>query len=108
MPLRKPSEQELRFIAHMIREGKGKISAHWSDFLMVTPMDDGGMGSLLLYPEGKIVTGKTFGRTLHELEFKDEDHVAVVASLNLDEHDELFELDIWKVNFDALIRLPDV
>jgi len=110
MPLRKPSEQELRFIAYMIREGKGKgkVKDYWSETLMVAPMDDGGMGSLLLYPDGKIVTGRTFGRMLHEVEFKDADHVAVIASLNLDQHGELFELDIWKVNFDALIRLPEV
>lgn len=108
MPLRKPSEQELRFIAYMIREGKGKIAAHWSENLQVAPMDDGGMGSLLLYPEGKIIPGRAFGRTLHEVEFKDADHVAVVASLNLDQHGDLFELDIWKVNFDPLIRLPEL
>ena len=108
MPLRKPTEEELRFIQFMIREGKGKISPRWSETLMVGPMDDGGMGSLLLYPNGKIIAGRTFGRTLFEVEFKDADHVAVIASLNLDQHDELFELDIWKVNFDPLIRFPEV
>lgn len=108
MSLRKPTGRELSFITYMIREGKGKISARWSETLMVAPMDDGGMGSLLLYPEGKIVAGKIFGRTLHEIEFKDADNVAVLASLNLDQHGELFELDIWKVTFDPLVRLPDL
>ncbi len=108
MPLRKPTDEEIRFIAYMIREGKGKIRADWSASLMVGPMDDGGMGSLLLYPEGKIVGGRTFGRTLHEVEFKDADHAAVVASLNIDQHGDLFELDIWKVTFDPLIRLPEL
>jgi hypothetical protein len=108
MPLRKPSELELQFIAYMIREGKGKMRANWSDSLMVAPMDNGGMGSLLLYPDGKVIDGRRFGRTLHEVEFRDVDHVTVVAALNLDQDDELLELDIWKVNFDALIRLPIV
>ena len=108
MPLRKPSSEELRFIAFLIREGKGKVSAHWEESLMVSNMDDGGMGSLLIYPEGKIVDGRLFGRVLHEVEFKDADNIPVVASINLDQNDELFELDIWKVNFDALIRLPEV
>jgi hypothetical protein len=108
MPLRKPTDRELRFIAYMIREGKGKINPRWSDTLMVSPMDDGNMGSLLLYPNGKITTDRIFGSTLFELEFKDADHVAVVASLNLDQHGDLFELDIWKVNFDPLIQLPEL
>ena len=108
MPLRKPTDQELRFVAYMIREGKGELSARWSETLMVAPMDDGGTGSLLLYPDGRIHAGRTFGRTLHEVEFKDADHVAVVAALNLDQYGDLFELDIWKVNFDPLIRLPEV
>jgi hypothetical protein len=108
MPMRKPTDQELKFIDYLIQEAKGKISVRWSETLTVAPMDDGGMGSLLLYPEGKITTGRTFGRTLSEVEFKDADGVAVVAALNLDQHDDLFELDIWKVNFDRLIRLPEV
>ncbi len=108
MPMRKPTEQELRFIDYMIREGQGKIHKGWSENLMVAPMDDGGMGSLLLYPHGEAKQGREFGRTLFDIEFKDADNVPVVASLNLDQHGDLFELDIWKVNFDPLIRLPEV
>src|SRR5689334_6691412 len=108
MPLRKPTKEEVQFIAFMIREGKGNINDRWRETLMVAPMDDGNTGSLLLYPDGNITTGTTFGHTLFEVEFKDADRVAVVASLNLDQHGQLFELDIWKVNFDPLIRLPEV
>jgi hypothetical protein len=108
MPLRKPTQEELRFIDFMIREGKGKIHPRWSENLMVAPMDEGGTGSLLLYPDGKINPKRTIGITLFELEFKDADNVPVVASLNLDQEGDLFELDIWKVNFDPLIRLPEL
>lgn len=108
MAMRKPTDKELRFIDFMIREAKGKIQPRWSEKLMVAPMDDANMGSLLLYPEGKIIPGRDFGRMLYEIEFKDADRVTVVASLNLDQFDELFELDIWKVNFDPLIALPDL
>lgn len=108
MPLRKPSTEELRFISFLIRESKLKVSPKWEESLMVTSMDDAGLGSLLLYPNGSIVSGREFGRVLFEVEFKDTDNVPVVASLNLDQHGELFELDIWKVNFDPLIRFPEV
>ena len=108
MPLRKPTNIEMRFIAYMIREGKGNFKTNWSDKLMVAPMDDANMGSLLLYPEGSVNPDRIYGSTLYELEFKDADRVTVVASLNLDQHGDLFELDIWKVNFDPLIQLPEL
>lgn len=108
MPLRKPTDNELQFIAFMVREGNGNADAPDLETLMVVPMDDGGMGSLLLYPSGSILAGRQFGRTLFEVEFKDADRVPVVASLNLDQHGELFELDIWKVTFDPLVSFPDV
>ena len=86
MPLRKPTKEEVQFIAFMIREGKGNINDRWRETLMVAPMDDGNTGSLLLYPDGNITTGTTFGHTLFEVEFKDADRVAVVANRELSVH----------------------
>jgi hypothetical protein len=39
--------------------------------------------------------------------FKDADGVDVIASLNVDQNNELFELDIWKTTFDQLVRIPE-
>ena len=36
----------------------------------------------------------------------DEDGVVVLAALNLDKNGKLFELDLWKVNFNPLETLP--
>jgi hypothetical protein len=65
-------------------------------------MDDGGMGSLLLFPNGNIVEGRKFGKQISDLQFIDSDGVEVLASLNTDVDGNLFELDIWKTDFGML------
>ena len=42
-----------------------------------------------------------------EIQFTDTDGVEVLASLNLDQDGKPFELDVWKTDFNALIRIPD-
>jgi hypothetical protein len=69
-------------------------------------MSDGGMGSLeLLLPESQKV--RTFGSRVAELQFNDEDGVAVIASLNVDQAMLPFELDVWKTDFSPLGHIPD-
>ena len=80
------------------------IAAEWFDQVQVTPMDDGGMGSLRFLPSSP---GQTFGDEIAEVVFQDADGVVVSATLNLDEAGVPFELDIWKVDGNSLIRIPD-
>lgn len=71
--------------------------------LRVSDMDDGGMGSL------RFASGNPdpmFGRTIAEGWFMDEDGLPVMLWMNLDENDELFELDSWKVDSSPRRRLP--
>lgn len=70
----------------------------------VQEMRDGGMGSLLF--EGP--PNRLYGGTLAEAQFYDSDRTLVCASLNLDQNGKLFELDIWKVDFSPLTRIPTV
>jgi hypothetical protein len=71
--------------------------------LLVEDMEDGGMGSLLF---ASSTTKPRYGRTVSEAWFLDSDRVPVVVSLNLDQNDELFELDSWKVDFSPRRSLP--
>lgn len=41
-----------------------------------------------------------------ETQFSDADGTPVIASLNVDVYDQLFEIDVWKVDFSALQRWP--
>lgn len=72
----------------------------------VSIMNDGGMGSLLFEAEGS--KERRLGTTISEAEFNDSDGVLVSIVLNLDENNNLFELDVWKVDFSKLITLPEI
>ena len=74
--------------------------------LLVQEMNDGGMGSLLLIPSGLDDATRSFGRQLVSGQFDDSDGVLVSVAVNVDSHERLFELDIWKVNFAPLLRWP--
>lgn len=84
------------------------MPTEWVNDLKVTDMDDGGMGSLRLSPLSIEGESRRYGRTASELRFEDADGVTVLASLYLDRAGAPFELDIWKVDFSPLIRLPDL
>ena len=49
---------------------------------------------------------RRFGKKIAEAEFTDENGTPVSAVENVDENGELFELDIWKVDFSPLKRYP--
>ena len=76
------------------------------DDIIVKPMSDGGMGSLLLFSSKKNNENRFFGKQLSEFQFTDIDGINVIASLNVDTDGELFELDIWKTDFSKLKKIP--
>ena len=69
----------------------------------VRVMDDGQMGSL----EFVGAEGRRAGRNAGCAEFSDADGVTVNAALLLDQEGRPFQLDIWKVDFTPLVRIPD-
>ena len=105
---RKPTSQEERLIEILLQKSFLEIPKDWKEGLMVRSMDDGMMGSLYLYPRGKIITGRKFGRQISDFQFTDVDGIEVIASLNVDSDGNLLELDIWKTDFGKLIELPDL
>ena len=72
----------------------------------VQDMQDGEMGSIRFFTSS---SGKrVFGKEIAEALFHDADGIPVSVALNLDQFGDLFELDVWKVNFAPLIRYPAV
>jgi len=103
---RKPSTHERRLL-EALAACWSSSPQDWVQRVVVRPMKDGGMGSLeLRLPESG--ASRTLGRRVAELHFKDDDGVDVIASLNVDERNVPFELDLWKTDFSPLIRVPDV
>ena len=63
----------------------------------VKEQENGGMGSLEFIVDN--MEERKLGKTVAEAEYKDQDGVPVMVSLNLDSQGNFFELDIWKVDF---------
>jgi len=70
--------------------------------LLVADMDDGGMGSLVI---GENYGSRKFGAKVAEYTFNDTDGVEVSVTLNVDSDHQLYEIDIWKVDYSPTQRL---
>lgn len=105
---RKPTIQEERLLELLVKKSSIAIPENWKDGLLVRPMDDGEMGSLYLFPQGNVIEGRVLGEQISDFQFTDLDGVEVIASLNVDSNGNLFELDIWKIDFGKLLEFPDL
>jgi hypothetical protein len=83
---------------------EGKVLRQLSETL-VQDMPDGGMGSVHFCKTSS--KERRLGKEIAEGSFRDADGVLVSVTLNLDQFGDLFELDIWKVDFSPLIGYPD-
>jgi hypothetical protein len=104
---RKLNKAEESLLNFLIEKASLNLPFNWNESLMVQQMDDGGMGSLKLFPQGIDDSNKLFGKKASECYFLDDDSVKVIATLNLDENGQLFELDVWKTDFNPLIKIPN-
>ena len=107
--IRKLTKEEEHLLEQLIEKASVPIPTDWRNNLFVLPMEDGDMGSLRLNYLNLNHKKRVFGRQISELEFIDKDGVKVIVSLNIDNEGILYELDIWKTNFNKLvkIRTPD-
>jgi hypothetical protein len=71
---------------------------------VVEELSDGGMGSLKFVDLSS--SDKRFAKQIREATFADEDGVPVSITINLDQNNTLFELDIWKADNSPLKRFP--
>lgn len=104
--MRELNLQEEKLLEELISRSNIKIPSNWKNDLLVSPLHDGKMGSLTLFPHNTLNKERHFGVQVSECQFKDIDGVPVIASLYLDKDNELFELDIWKVDFSKLEMIP--
>ncbi len=105
---REPTFQEEKLLELLVRKSSILLPDDWKKGLLVCPMDDGGMGSLYLFPKGKLIGERLFGEQVSDFQFTDTDGVIVIVSLNVDKEGNLFELDIWKTDFGKLLKIPDL
>ena len=91
--VRKPKPDERRLVEYLAAKANLTLDM---EALVVEDMNDGGMGSLRLYPRPTTSHVRRFGRQAADCRFLDADGIDVIASLYLDSSGEPFELDVWK------------
>ncbi len=106
MLYRRLFKREKRLVQKLAAQVNLALKPTWEAHMIVSPMQDGGMGSLRLYPNGITTQERQFGRQVSSCLFKDKDNVDVIATLNLDKQGNMYELDLWKVDFQPIIALP--
>jgi len=71
---------------------------------MVVDMNDGGMGGIRFCDQNG--NKRVLGRQISEATYVDKDGVPVSLTLNIDQQDKIFELDIWKADNSTLKSYP--
>ena len=74
------------------------------DGAIVADMDDGGMGSIAFRRSS--AEDRRFGREVVQATFVDSDGIPVSITINLDQNDRLFEMDLFKADNSALRNYP--
>ncbi|HJI18730.1 MAG: DUF6984 family protein [Alistipes sp.] len=103
---RKPTEREINLLNYLIDKAHFAIPQDWKDCLLVSPMNDGGMGSLTLFFPFTTDRKRSFGKQISDCTFTDTDGVEVIVSLYADTNGDLYELDIWKTDFSPMKQIP--
>jgi hypothetical protein len=91
--MRKIKTSEARLFSKLLAVAKLELDI---TNIEVVELNDGGMGSLGI---GKNYSNISFGKQVAKYKFKDEDGVEVFFALNLDTNGELYEIDVWKIDF---------
>ncbi|MEO8668772.1 MAG: hypothetical protein ABI399_09665 [Bauldia sp.] len=103
-PPRQLTAPERDLLLHLLQNtaGASRLVGEPSGRL-VQEMQDGGMRSLQFHsnrPE------RRFGSIVAEGNFHDSDGTLVSVAVIIDTEGQIYELDIWKVDFSALIGIP--
>ena len=96
-----PRQEQHALLSHLLEQAG--IDADIKS-LEVSDLNDGGMGSFAI---GKNYADRGPGRQVSECYFQDEDGTVVSATLNTDSKGELYELDVWRVDFRPLQSWPN-
>ena len=96
----------ISFLLHAAKKDDDYIAKFFSA-TMCSEMDDGGMGGIRFLTAGNMDDdGREFGGEISSCHFTDTDGVMVSAALYVDTFGTPLELDVWKVNFSRLLRMP--
>jgi hypothetical protein len=96
------TDRERALILALVPQHESTLSTKTLEDALVVDMRDGGMGSIRFIKEGN----RRRSRSIAHAEYVDEDGIAVSIEVTVGEDNELFEIDIWKMDFSPLRRYP--
>lgn len=99
--LRKLRLEEISLICHILINAKIDKNVDEVASLLVCDQDDGGMGSISIFRSNDAPIALDI-----DARYVDVDGIEVLIRLSLDEHQNLIELDSWKVDFSPLKKYP--
>lgn len=100
--LERPLKEEERILLqHLINLIQNKQEEHILPERVVD-LDDGGMGSIRFGVDSQ----RKYGKDLIQVKYIDSDKTPVIITLIEDDHQDLFELEMWKVDFSELKQYP--
>jgi len=103
--IRKINNVEREILDYLIKLAKLHFPGKFNGDTLVQSMNDGGMGSFLIFQDSSDIGAKRrFGKQVAGFEFVDDDGVKVLVALNVDDQNKLFEVDIWKTDFSPVIN----
>lgn len=103
--MRKLKKEECDLIVFMLR-GNSDYSGLCDTLFkaVIKEMNDGRMGSIrFIYSDSKV---RKFSKEIAEASILDVDNVLMSFTINIDEYGDLFELDVFKVDFSPMKQFP--
>lgn len=98
--IRNNEKEIINFLLDKVSLSELKIQ----ETVLVEDLNDGLMGSIQFV--NKSSNNRKYDKRLIEVEYVDSDNIPVYISLTVDNNKELYELDIWKTDFNPLIEYP--
>jgi len=99
---------EIDLIEYLARKAKYPLVKNWYNKYKALPMNDGGMGSIILIPDNLPQQDRFFNAQISDCLLKDIDNMDILISLNIDQNDFLFELDIWKCDYSPVKEITGI
>src|SRR5438067_3692277 len=97
--IRKINYIEKAALQYLVKQASLQLPDDWTENLFVQKMDDGEMGSFLIFQnQSDIQAKREFVKQASEYQFVDDDGIPVLVTLNLDRQYRLIEVDVWKIN----------
>jgi hypothetical protein len=103
--MRSLRQEECELLLSLLNHSPEGPSLCNQEGLYAVDLKDGGMGSIRI-TRGQDPPQRRIARELVTATYTDEDGVLVYVSLNNDQEEQPFEIDIWKVDFSPLRRYP--